>query len=122
MSPRHKRLKRESRLEAAKHWIPKYTGKNIVRGYRKHFGISLVCAALELQMLGYEISPDYFKQLKIDEANRQKRSEEKKRLKEMQERYDSDSNDEFYYIAGYTSSGFPYGLTWKEMGMEPYEL
>lgn len=26
----------------------------------------------------------------------------------------------FYYIAGYTSGGAPYGVTWEEMGMSPY--
>jgi hypothetical protein len=27
----------------------------------------------------------------------------------------------FYYIAGYTSGGAPYGVTWEEMGLKPYE-
>lgn len=27
----------------------------------------------------------------------------------------------FFYIAGYTSGGAPYGVTWKEIGLEPYE-
>ena len=26
-----------------------------------------------------------------------------------------------FYIAGYTSGGAPYGVTWEEMGLEPYE-
>ena len=30
-------------------------------------------------------------------------------------------DDRFYYIAGHTSGGAPYGVTWEEMGMEPYE-
>ena len=25
------------------------------------------------------------------------------------------------YIVGYTSGGAPYGVTWEEMGLEPYE-
>ena len=35
-----------------------------------------------------------------------------------------DMNDEFAYIAGYTGWGFPYGVTWKEMGIDqdlPFE-
>ena len=32
-----------------------------------------------------------------------------------------DQDDTFYYIAGYTSGGEPYGVTWEEMGLEPYE-
>ncbi len=31
----------------------------------------------------------------------------------------SDSDETFYYIAGYTSGGAPYGVTWDEMGLEP---
>ena len=27
----------------------------------------------------------------------------------------------FFYIAGYTSSGAPYGVTWEEMGLEPWQ-
>lgn len=30
-------------------------------------------------------------------------------------------NDMFFYIAGYTSGGAPYGVTWEEMGLDPYE-
>jgi RimJ/RimL family protein N-acetyltransferase len=30
-------------------------------------------------------------------------------------------DDRFYFIAGYTSGGAPYGVTWEEMGFEPYE-
>lgn len=30
-------------------------------------------------------------------------------------------NDMFFYIAGYTSGGAPYGVTWEEMDLEPYE-
>ena len=66
LCPRHKRLKREGRLQAAKHWLPEYDGKNIVKGYSKHFGVNKLCAALELQMLGYKISPDYLEQFKVE--------------------------------------------------------
>jgi hypothetical protein len=122
MVPRHKRLKRAGRLQAAKHWIPKYDGKKLVKGYAKHFGVDLLCAVHELQLLGHEISPEYIQQLKQTMLGRQKLAEKKKRMKEEQEfqaKY-SDSDDTFYYIAGYTSGGAPYGVTWEEMGMEPY--
>jgi len=32
-----------------------------------------------------------------------------------------DQDDQFYYIAGYTSGGAAYGVTWAEMGLEPWE-
>lgn len=117
MGPRHKRLNRQGRLQAAKHWLPKYDGKNIVKGYAKHFGVNLLCAVLELQMLGYEISPTYIDQLKAYEIQRQKLAEQKRLMKELQEQQDMypDSDETFYYIAGYTSNGVPYGITWDEI-------
>ena len=30
-------------------------------------------------------------------------------------------DDCFFYIAGYTSGGVPYGVTWEEMGLDPWE-
>lgn len=32
-----------------------------------------------------------------------------------------DQDDRFFYIAGYTSGGVPYGVTWEEMGLEPWQ-
>ena len=32
-----------------------------------------------------------------------------------------DQDDRFFYIAGYTSGGVPYGVTWEEMGLAPWE-
>ena len=32
-----------------------------------------------------------------------------------------EQDDTFFFIAGYTSGGVPYGLTWEEMGLEPWE-
>lgn len=31
----------------------------------------------------------------------------------------AEQDSSFYYIAGYTSGGAPYGITWEEMGMSP---
>ena len=32
-----------------------------------------------------------------------------------------DQDERFFYIAGYTSGGVPYGVTWEEMGLDPWE-
>lgn len=121
LCPRHKRLKREGRLQAARHWLPEYNGKNIIKGYSKHFGVNKVCAALELRMLGYEISEDYLEQLKTDQIRRQQLKERNKRIKELQHQDDmlGYSDETFYSIAGYTSNGVPYGLTWGESEHDP---
>ena len=30
-------------------------------------------------------------------------------------------DDRFFFIAGYTSGGAPYGITWEEMGLKPWD-
>lgn len=114
--PRHKRLARPARLQAAKNWLPSHTGKNIVRGYAKHFAVDLLCAVKELEMLGYHFSPKYIEQLKNSIEDRIRQRKERKRInrdKEIAMLFESD--DRFFYIAGYTSGGAPYGVTLEEM-------
>lgn len=54
---------------------------------------------------------------------REIRRRKKKRKEEQKCREYSiqEQNEQFFYIAGYTSGGAPYGVTWEEMGMEPWE-
>ena len=121
--PRHKRMKKPARLQAARSWIPKYEGKNLVRGYSKHFAVDKLCAIKELQSLGIDIDPEYIKQLKETYRAQEKARKLRKQKKEQEEelmKY-SDSDETFYYIAGYTSGGVPYGVTWEEMDLEPFE-
>lgn len=100
--PRHKRLNRAGRLQAAQKWIQQYNGKNVVRGYHKHFGVSLICAALELQSLGLRISETYIQQLKADEKRREDLAYKRKREKKENELslYEDEDN---YYLLEYDS-------------------
>ncbi|GCD10523.1 hypothetical protein [Clostridium tagluense] len=121
--PRHKRLDRASRLLAAEHWIPKYEGENIIKGYSKHFAVDKICAINELQMLGYKINPDYVNQLNGTLEGQKKVKEQQRQLqkeKKIAETY-SNSDDTFYYIAGYTSGGASYGISWEECEIDKYE-
>ncbi len=63
-SPRHKRLSRSSRLQAATHWIAQYPGTNILGGYRKHFGVDFECALKELTLLGITFDPQQIRQVR----------------------------------------------------------
>ena len=67
-------------------------------------------------------------QERIDEETR---TEERRIRRVCRERYERntplyerfpDSDDRYFFIAGYTSGGAPYGLTWEEMGVEPWTL
>lgn len=116
-SPRRKRMKRQGRLQSAKHWILTYSGKNIIRGYKNWFGVDLICAIRELKMLGVKLDDQYVKQaMKSQEQliiSRHKKAAEKKNEQDVYD-YLYDSDEQFYFIAGYTDGGCPYGITWEE--------
>ena len=45
----------------------------------------------------------------------------KKKVKVSQTSGEVYQDDRFSFIAGYTSGGAPYGVTWEEMGLKPWE-
>lgn len=45
----------------------------------------------------------------------------RKRSKKAVEAEPLEQDDTFFFIAGYTSGGAPYGVTWEEMGMESWD-
>jgi len=116
-------LPREKRLRRAKQWIGQYNGEHIVKAYKKRFSVDQLCAMAELKMLGVDLDPDYVERATAAEMIRREQLAEKKREREEQERISkhADQSDQFFYIAGYTSGGAPYGVTWEEMGLEPWE-
>ncbi len=113
-------MKREERLRTARSWLAGYKGTRIVRSYRKRYGVDWLCAVKELQLLGVEIDPEYIAQLETTVAEQAKKTREKRRRRqeaaeerEWWNRYPF-SEGEFYFVAGYTSGGAPYGITWEE--------
>lgn len=107
-------MARPARLQAAKRWIVEYRGKNLVRGYKKWFGVSEVCAVLELRMLGVDIPDTRLEQARKDEQGRathRARRREARRGRESS----GDSDETFALIVGYTEGGAPFGITWEEM-------
>jgi hypothetical protein len=106
-------MSRATRLQAATRWIAQYRGKNLVRGYKKWFGVSDVCAVLELRMLGVGIPDTRLEQARRDEQSRAT-GRARKKEKYAARPFPRDQDDEFAYIAGYTEGGAPYGITWSE--------
>lgn len=117
-----KTARRETRLRKARQWVLTYTGSHIVRDYRKRFHLDTTCAIADMEAIG-ALSPEKLANLKRSEEIRIQKKQEARREKEDQATADrwADSDDTFFYIAGYTSGGAPYGVTWEEMGLEPYE-
>lgn len=123
--PKKKRTKEEQRqlrLRKGRQWVLTYEGSHIVRDYRRRFNVDNTCAMKDLSEIG-ALSPEKRAEMKQAEQLRleQKRREREQTMEEyLLERF-PDSDDRFFYIVGYTSGGAPYGVTWEEMGLEPWE-
>lgn len=108
---------RKYRLRSAKDWIKTYSGNNIVKGYSKKYSVDKLCAVKELRMIGIEISEEYERQLinSMEAIRQQRLSFKKKREDELNAECGFESDENFAMILGYTSGGFPYGVTHEEM-------
>src|SRR5688572_7441727 len=111
--PRRKRMKRQARLESARHWLPTFSGKHIVKSYARWFGVDLGCALKELQMLDVPLDPKYVATLQRTIASRTLRIRQRKPEKNAATGNEG-SDEHFAFIAGYTEGGFAYGITWEE--------
>lgn len=128
-----KAMKFAERKPKAEKWVAAYDGTlyggDIIKAYRKKFAVDRMKAVEELQLLGVSLTKEQIDREKAavrayQEAQRAKKA--KRKRKREQERMQKegllfleDQDDTFYYIAGYTSGGAPYGVTWEEMGLEP---
>jgi hypothetical protein len=113
-TPRRKRLNRQARLNSAIHWMKGYKGKNIIAGYTKWFGVGKICAINELRSIGVFIPDDLENQIRVSQKSR---NEQKMKIREKRKIAGTmlnESDDNFAFIIGYTSGGFPYGLTHDE--------
>ena len=105
------------RLRSAKAWINTYTGSNIVKGYGKKYAVDKLCAVRELRMIGIQISEEYEKLLmnSMEAVRHQRLASGKKREEKLNAGCTFESDENFAMIIGYTSGGFPYGVTHEEM-------
>ena len=112
-----KTLHRNKRLKSAAEWVKTYSGKRIVHGYAKRYGVDKLCAVKELRLIGIEISEEYENQLRqsIEALKKQRQFKKYKKEQELNSLSGFDSDENFAFIAGYTSGGFPYGITHEEM-------
>lgn len=51
---------------------------------------------------------------------KKKRSNKKKKHQNDMEEFLPDSDEIFSFIAGYTSGGAAFGITWEELGLQPF--
>ena len=55
------------------------------------------------------------------QKRKQRRAKRKKEARDNLTKEEILQDDRFFFIAGYTSGGAPYGVTWEEMGLKPWE-
>lgn len=110
---RLKEMSRPARLASARAWLEHYEGKHILRSYRKRYGTCQVTTAIELRMLGYPIAAERIAEIKRRVAIQ---AENKRRSREAKvDRMEGERDAVFAFIAGHTSGGAPYGVTWEEL-------
>lgn len=83
--------------------------------------LSDICKGVTLDSL-YKTKKTPEEKAAILKAKNEARRKRRKK-KNLQESHNivSDQDDTFFFIAGYTSGGAPYGVTWEQMGMDPYD-
>ena len=120
----NKKARHDARIRMARQWFAAYkgTGKHIVHAYREKFKVDVTVALNDLGEIG-ALTPEQVSMKRQAEGKRIEHLRLEKEERELQDFYDRfpDSNDQFFYIAGYTSGGAPYGVTWEEMGLLPYQ-
>ena len=129
-----KAMKFAERKAKAEKWVSEYDGTpyggDIIKAYRKKFAVDRMKAVAELQMLGVSLTKEQidrekaavkaYQDIQRAKKAKRKRLREQKRMRKDIPVFHEDQDETFYYIAGYTSGGAPYGVTWEEMGMSPY--
>ncbi len=115
---------RKQRLKEARKWWKEQhfdDSSHIVKAYKNRFNVDNTCAMRELVMLGV-LSPEKQKNYQqILAVKDRKKVEKRERLAARKaakesglDMYDSDQDENFFFIAGYTPGGAPYGITWEE--------
>ena len=125
-------MKFAERKAKAEKWVVEYDGTpyggDIIKAYRKKFAVDRMKAVAELQLLGVSLTNEQidrekeavkaYQELQRVKKAKRKMIREQKRMKKDNPVFHEEQDDTFYYIAGYTSGGAPYGVTWEEMGFK----
>lgn len=122
-------MSQAERFEKTRKWVEAYVGDNLLKDYRKKYATNLMQTIDDLQKLGVTVTPEQIakeKQAVRAYQQQQRRKKVKRRARRRARQTESplfhkEQSNTYFYIAGYTSGGAPYGVTWEEMGHEPWE-
>ena len=126
-----KSMKFTERKQKAEKWVTEYGGTlyggDIIKAYRKKFAVDSMKAVEELQLLGVSLAKKQidrekaavkaYQEMQKAKRAKRKRIREQNKIQKNNPFFCEEQDNIFYYIAGYTSGGVPYGVTWEEMGL-----
>ena len=116
-------MTRQQRLNSARatHWVKKYTGKNIIKGYANWFAVDPLCALMELGILGVKIDPERENRIKasIEACAAARKRRQQSRAQAALDEIPANADENFAYIAGYTAGGAPYGIPLEDFETRP---
>lgn len=109
-----KTARHAARIRMARQWFPSYTGTHLVRAYREKFKVDVTTALNDLEEIG-ALTPEQAAVKRQAEQKRQEHLQRERDMKKQQAIYDRypDSDDRFFFIAGYTSGG---RALWRDLG------
>lgn len=105
-----------SKIEALAIWVPY---DEVLREYHRKLGRYETRIRADIENGVTEQSLEKPKKPKKDKGK--KPHQRKKKKKSVDEPIVDFQDDHFFFIAGYTSGGAPYGVTWEEMGLRPWQ-
>lgn len=106
------------RVQGLGFWIPY---EEVLREYQKK--CPHILQRLQESGLPQHLLPKTKRVPSVNTANGSNAGGRKKRPRRQKKKEPPlpEQDDTFFFIAGYTSGGAPYGVTWAEMGLEPWE-
>lgn len=116
-------MNRVARLQSAKHWLPTYTGRDLVKGYRNWYGMSSICAIIELRQLGIKVDEQRWLQAKRTEESKMQHRVRKKQQTEKRAAEEAvfvESDENCACIAAHRKWGVSSGGDEIEAESEPF--
>ncbi len=107
-------MTRVDRMQSVAAWVESRQTGDIIRQYARHCGVELRYAMVELRMFGVDLSPKEVASVVRAIKKRLRRRLAAARIYGELDSSFPESDDHHAYIAGYTSGGAAYGITWEQ--------
>ena len=112
-----KEMQSKERLKVVKRWAESVDTAEKIKSYMEFFGVNKLCAANELLQVGVDLQEKYAHRwaTRIERKALARKKKSRVKNKENLETPSFELENDFYYVAGYTEGGAPYGITFEEL-------